>query len=351
MTKRGGSGVLRIAGCVAMSIMAMASPAFAAHLIKVAEVFPGTVSSPSAQYVVLQMYAGGQDIGLASNTVHVFDSDGASLGVFTFPSNAGNGNDQAKILIATTQAITLFNITADLTMTPVIRAAGGKVCYALGGFGVLDCVAWGNYHGSATGVGTPFHPPPGAPLVGVGLEPGRALARRLDIAGAANILDGADDTNNSANDFRIATPAPRNNASQNGTIPASNCGNGVVEGLESCDGGPTCTPTCTYALGTVAVDPGGSATLTDRLLVSPNPFREEVSVLFALSRTEATDVGVFDLLGRRVRGLHQAALDAGTHRVVWDGRDDDGAPVRAGFYIMRVRSGTATMSARVLRLE
>jgi hypothetical protein len=31
------------------------------HLMKVVEVFPGTAASPSAQYVVIQMYASGEN--------------------------------------------------------------------------------------------------------------------------------------------------------------------------------------------------------------------------------------------------------------------------------------------------
>jgi MYXO-CTERM domain-containing protein len=69
------------------------------------------------------------------------------------------------------------------------------------------------------------------------------------VAGAATTLDAADDTDNNANDFVLATPAPKNNAGATGTPPTSICGNNTIEGLESCDDNNTasndgCSSTC-----------------------------------------------------------------------------------------------------------
>ena len=51
----------RLAALV-FAALAAASPALATfHLIKVKEVFPGTVSAPDAQYVVLQAYSASQN--------------------------------------------------------------------------------------------------------------------------------------------------------------------------------------------------------------------------------------------------------------------------------------------------
>jgi cysteine-rich repeat protein len=209
------------------------------HLVKVVEVFPGTAASPSAQYVVIQMYASGQEF-VGGHAITVFNGAGTQVGTFTFAGNVGNGANQAKILIATPQAQAFFGVTPDLTMTAALISAGGKVCWA----GTLDCVAWGAYTGGTAGVGTPFN------ASGGGLLSGRAAIRRLDIAGSASVLDAGDDTDNCANDFVSGLPAPRNNAGVLGTVPAATCGNGVLEGLEQCDdhnlvNGDGCSSTCT----------------------------------------------------------------------------------------------------------
>ena len=208
------------------------------HFMKVVEVFPGTAAAPAAQYVVIQMYASGQQF-VGGHAITVFDSAGATVATFTFPRNVFNGADQAKILIATSEAERFFCLSADLTMSPSILAAGGKVCFA----NTIDCVAWGAYSGSPAGVGAPFN------AIG-GLLSGTAAIRRLDITGSATVLDAADDTDNSANDFVSGLPAPRNNVGVLGTIPGAACGNAMLEGLEQCDDGNLvpgdgCSSTCT----------------------------------------------------------------------------------------------------------
>ena len=62
------------------------------------------------------------------------------------------------IFVATADAATIFNITADLTMTAVLSPSGGKVCWD--GSTPDDCVTWGKLHRSAT-AGTPSMSPAG----------------------------------------------------------------------------------------------------------------------------------------------------------------------------------------------
>jgi cysteine-rich repeat protein len=233
---------LRLAATVILFLAGLfVRPAQAAfHLMNIVEVFPGTASAPGAQYVVLQMWEDGQNF-LQGHTVTFYDGSGGVTGSFTFTGNVANGVNQDKLFVANAAAQTLFNLTPDLLMTGVnatpVRLEGGKVC-----FENWDCAAWGNYAGDPTGVGTPF-------AQFVGLEPGRAMRRRLDIAGSPTLLEFADDTNVSANDFVYGPPGPRNNARQSGVVASSICQNNVLEGLEECDDGnavpdDTCNAVC-----------------------------------------------------------------------------------------------------------
>jgi len=203
------------------------------HEMKVVEVFPGTPAAPNAQYVVLQMWSNGQN-QVGGHSVRVFDVAGTQTSLFTFGTAVPSGLSQRKILIATPEAATFFNITADLAMTSVILRPGGKIC-----FDTFDCFAWGTYTGPAgsggTAVGTPFNQPgQGGTIGGGGLLQGRAVIRSL---GGDGILQDADDTANSAADFAFGVPAPRNNANVVGAPPPMNCGNGQLDGLEICDDG------------------------------------------------------------------------------------------------------------------
>ena len=54
--------------------------------------------------------------------------------------------------------------------------------------------------------------------------------------------------------------------------------------------------------------------------------------------TDAAGVSltVYDVLGRRVRQVWDGSLAVGSHRFVWDGRDEAGKGVAAGVYIYKV---------------
>ena len=69
----------------------------------------------------------------------------------------------------------------------------------------------------------------------------------------------------------------------------------------------------------------------------PNPFNPAVVLPLDLA-TDAAGVSltVYDVLGRRVRQLWDGALGAGSHRFVWDGRDEEGRDVAAGVYVYQV---------------
>lgn len=214
-----------------MLALGLAQPSYASfHLMKVREVFPGTSGDGNIEYVVLQMYQGGQN-QVGGHSVTFYDSTGTVVNTVTFSGAVANGASQSKILIATTQAQTFFSVTADLVMPTSMNPSGGMVC-----FESIDCVSWGNYSGSSTSPspsGTPFAPSGGI-LVG--------HAIRRDIShGNASLLQDSDDTDDSLEDFDCAaTATPENNAGSSGSYtdpaPCPVCGNNTVELGEVCDG-------------------------------------------------------------------------------------------------------------------
>jgi hypothetical protein len=222
---------------LAFSPMAFAN----VHLMKVVEVYPGSDLAPDAQYVMLQMFAGGQTV-TTDTVIEVFDNTDTLIQEFKFPNNVASGTNQDHILIATASAQTLFSVTADLTMVNVIPTAGGKICFTDKdpgfSFGIIDCVAWGNFGIVDAKVGTPFNP--------AGLVLGKAIKRNTARAGGAE-LNGGDDIDDSAQDFLFADPLPFNNA---GVAGASNtCNNGTIEGVEACDGANLNGEDCTTVIG------------------------------------------------------------------------------------------------------
>ena len=87
---------------------------------------------------------------------------------------------------------------------------------------------------------------------------------------------------------------------------------------------------------------GGVAFRLD--LPAPNPSPGSVTLRFALPKTTRAELGVYDLAGRRVRTMLAGTLDLGAHTLVWDGRETNGSPARAGLYYVRLRTDEGVRS-------
>lgn len=81
---------------------------------------------------------------------------------------------------------------------------------------------------------------------------------------------------------------------------------------------------------------------------SPNPARVSTRLAMTLGARSQLVADVHDASGRRVRVLHRGALDPGRHTLVWDGRDERGARLRAGVYFVRATDGATTRTRRVV---
>ena len=68
----------------------------------------------------------------------------------------------------------------------------------------------------------------------------------------------------------------------------------------------------------------------------PNPFNPATTIAFSLPRSGPVRLQVFDVRGRLVRTLLDETRDAGAHRVVWDGTDDQGVQAASGIYLYRM---------------
>ena len=75
----------------------------------------------------------------------------------------------------------------------------------------------------------------------------------------------------------------------------------------------------------------------DDLFVSapfPNPSNDLVFLTFSVVTTTQVHIEIFNMLGQRVTTIVQKALLPGTHRFVWDGRDEEGVAVADGVYFV-----------------
>ena len=71
-------------------------------------------------------------------------------------------------------------------------------------------------------------------------------------------------------------------------------------------------------------------------LAYPNPSHGPVTLDLALPSATTVDIGVFDVAGRQIRTLATGRLEAGMHRVQWDGLNSKGYREEPGMYFLRL---------------
>jgi hypothetical protein len=93
----------------------------------------------------------------------------------------------------------------------------------------------------------------------------------------------------------------------------------------------------------------------------PNPFRGATTIDFTIpygwngdgSKQEGevypTRLTLFTLNGKVARRLVNGPLKVGTHRLVWDGRDEQGHSVASGFYVVRLEAAQTSKTLKLFR--
>ena len=79
----------------------------------------------------------------------------------------------------------------------------------------------------------------------------------------------------------------------------------------------------------------------------PNPFNPSTTIGFTLPQTGMTTAAVYSITGQEVRTLLSGQLDAGNHRVIWDGLDGEGNSVASGVYCVRISTRGYYAVARI----
>jgi hypothetical protein len=188
-----------VLGVVALALPAGASASF--HLMKITEVG----NANPADYVELQMYSSGENF-VKDHFIRTYDETGAVRGTFQFPNSVANGGNQRTILIGGDEAVD-WPVEPDFTTDQMVITGDGAVCYLdTLILPPLDCVSYGSFAPASlvlpTGIAAPQIP------AGAGMN---SLQRSI-APGCATQLEAGDDTDDSATDFKLAAPTPRNNS-------------------------------------------------------------------------------------------------------------------------------------------
>lgn len=97
------------------------------------------------------------------------------------------------------------------------------------------------------------------------------------------------------------------------------------------------TETITFFMDMVDSEDENAPALVTKLKGNyPNPFNPETTISFSLKESGNAELKVYNAKGQLVRTLAKGTMDAGEHRLVWDGRDDRGSSVASGIYFYRL---------------
>jgi hypothetical protein len=94
--------------------------------------------------------------------------------------------------------------------------------------------------------------------------------------------------------------------------------------------------------------PGGAASQPGLRIDHANPARPPVAFRYATAAPGRARLQIYDIHGRWVRILADAAAGPGVHAADWDGRDAGGRTVPAGTYFCRLDANLATRTSKVL---
>ncbi len=80
----------------------------------------------------------------------------------------------------------------------------------------------------------------------------------------------------------------------------------------------------------------------------PNPFNPQTLINFSLPTDQQVRLNVYSVNGRLVRSLLNGAQPAGVHRVVWDGKNNQGQSSASGVYFYRLNAGAEVFTGKMV---
>ncbi len=83
----------------------------------------------------------------------------------------------------------------------------------------------------------------------------------------------------------------------------------------------------------------------------PNPFNPSTTIAYSVKEATPVQIGIFNIKGQLVRALVDEPKAAGNHLVVFDGLDNNHAPLASGVYFYRMRAGSYSKSQKMIMMK
>ncbi|MDP6755997.1 MAG: T9SS type A sorting domain-containing protein, partial [Candidatus Marinimicrobia bacterium] len=83
----------------------------------------------------------------------------------------------------------------------------------------------------------------------------------------------------------------------------------------------------------------------------PNPFNPVTTINYDLPQQTHVNLMIYDILGREVVKLVSSEIPAGYQSVVWNTRNNLGAPVSAGIYFYQIQTKDFVKTKKMVLLK
>ena len=92
--------------------------------------------------------------------------------------------------------------------------------------------------------------------------------------------------------------------------------------------------------GVVKIEDPGTV-IEDRVILKhpyPNPSHNMVNIEYQLAASAQLDLSIIDIFGRCIRTLETSIKEKGSHRITWDGKNEEGHSCPQGIYFIQLRT-------------
>ncbi len=115
--------------------------------------------------------------------------------------------------------------------------------------------------------------------------------------------------------------------------------------------GNLCRTNNAYEAGTGFSDNETPSLVTNLINNYPNPFNPTTKIHFNLKEEGFTQLNIYNLKGQLVRTLKAEQMNAGTHIIEWDGKDDSGRTATTGIYFYKLQTADYSGTRKMIMMK
>lgn len=83
----------------------------------------------------------------------------------------------------------------------------------------------------------------------------------------------------------------------------------------------------------------------------PNPFNPNTTISFDLVENSFVNIEIFNIKGQKIKTLLNDNVNAGRHRVIWNGTDDNYKKVSSGVYFYKMQAGDHSQLKKMVMMK